>query len=278
MNIEVAVQNPCLLGEGPIWDMEENILYFLDIISQKVHSYNPTNFQFLTYFFDIKITTIAKKKDNSWIGASNRGFVNIDIKSQKYNIISNPESHLINNRFNDGKLDSKGRVWAGTMDDIKGELGVGKLYRLDLDGNVNIMIDNVTCSNGLAWSLDLKTFYFIDSLEYNVVAYDFEENSGEITNPRVVLSFPKSEGLPDGMCIDENGFLWVAIWGGWKVVKCNPNTGEIIQEIKLPVSQVTSCAFNSDYSELYITSASVGLNKEQLEKEPLAGSLFKVIL
>ena len=135
----------------------------------------------------------------------------------------------------------------------------------------------ITISNGLAWSLDHKVLYYIDTPTLEVVGYDFDMENGNITNKRTIINIPKEEGFPDGMTIDNEGMLWIAHWGGWQVTRWNPSTGKKLSAIKLPVSNVTSCIFGGEsMKDLYITSARKGLSVAELEKQPLAGSLFVI--
>jgi len=184
------------------------------------------------------------------------GFAFIDRASGEVKMIANPENHLPCNRFNDGKCDPAGRFWAGTMS-LSEEPNAGNVYVLENKLAHTKTIEDVTISNGMAWSLDHQTFYYIDTPTLEIVAYDYEE------------------GYPDGMTIDNECMFWIAHWDGWQVTRWDPNTGEKLYRIKLPVAKVTSCTFGGENLEdLYITSAKIGLTKEELEKQPLAGSLF----
>jgi sugar lactone lactonase YvrE len=177
-------------------------------------------------------------------------------------------------RFNEGKCDTSGRFWAGTMayDETP---GAGALYRLDPDGRASLMLIGVTISNGLAWSLDGRTMYYIDSPTRRIDAFSFTPETGEISDRRPVITIPGELGVPDGMTIDAEGGLWVALWGGAAVHRYLD--GRLAEVIRLPVSQPTSCAFGgSDLDELYVTSAREGLSFEQREAQQLAGAVFRV--
>lgn len=271
-------ETACQLGEGPIWEDDLQRLLWVDILGCCVHVWYPETKVYSKYLFSLKISAIARKTPNHYLAASDEGFVELDLDRLSVSKLVNPESGLPDNRFNDGKMDNYGRFWAGTMDDKHGSLAAGKLYMLHPDNRVEIKIDKVTCSNGLVWNYKANIFYFIDTGSRQVMAYDYEQRSGEISNPRVVVAITELEGLPDGMTIDRNGMLWIAIWGGWKVSCWNPFTGEKIRDIYVPVSQVTSCVFGGQNNQdLFITSARVGLSSKALKLEPLAGSIFKVI-
>lgn len=262
------------LGEGPVWDDQLNRLLWVDIVNGKVLAWYPETSQTETYSFTGQIGALAlTPQSNHVVAATDTGFVLLDLDTGKRIDIGDPEADLRDNRFNDGKCDSRGRFWAGSLNE-EGRNDAA-LYMLDRSGTISKKIEGVSCSNGLAWSADDRTFYYIDTPTQQVVAYDFDVATAKIANRRVVINVPSSDGWPDGMTIDGEGMLWVALWGGWKVVRWNPHTGEKIQEIKLPVSQVTSCTFGGrNLQDLYITSARKGLTTSELVLEPHAGALF----
>jgi sugar lactone lactonase YvrE len=160
---------------------------------------------------------------------------------------------------------------------ISNSANAGTLYALEKNYELKKKIEGVTCSNGLSWSTDEKTFYYIDTPTRDVVAYDYEASSGQITNKRVVVHIPQEEGYPDGMTIDSEGMLWIALWNGWKVVRYDPFTGKPLTVFNLPVSKVTSCVFGGETLEdLYITTAKTGITEKDLKTQYLAGSLFVI--
>ncbi|MBB3057638.1 sugar lactone lactonase YvrE [Mucilaginibacter gotjawali] len=153
----------------------------------------------------------------------------------------------------------------------------GSFYVLDTNHSVTKKMSNVSISNGMAWSADHKIFYYIDTPTFTVVAYDFDKKTAEISNKRIIINIPKEDGSPDGMTIDSGGMLWIAHWDGWQITRWNPDTGKKLLSIPLPAARITSCAFGGDNLEdLYITSAKIGLNNDQLASQPLAGSLFVI--
>jgi sugar lactone lactonase YvrE len=177
-------------------------------------------------------------------------------------------------RFNDGKTDRQGRFWAGKMSDRPGN----SLFRLDVDLSVHRMESSIICSNGLGWSPDNRIFYYTDSIARLIYAYDFDAGSGDICNRRVFTQVPQDagEGLPDGMAVDEEGCIWSARWGGWKVVRYTPDA-QIEREIPMPVEFPTSCAFGGpDLKDLYITSAWVEVLPERRAGQPMAGDVFRL--
>jgi len=269
----VAVEKS-ILGEGPIWLPDNGRLIWVDIEGMAVRWYEPATGKQGSVSVGQRIGAVVQADDGRMVGALENGFAFLDPTSGLLEPIADPEAHLPGNRFNDGKVDPAGRFWAGTMP--KGDEGpVGALYRLDGDGSVRRMVEEIGCSNGLGWSLDGKTMYYIDTSTGRVDGFDYDAESGEIGNRRTVASIPRELGHPDGMTVDEEGMLWVACWDGYGISRIDPATGSQLERLELPVSRVTSCCFGGDnMDELYITSASVGLSEEQLRLEPLAGSLF----
>lgn len=264
------------LGEGPVWDEQRNRLLWVDIVSGRVNQWYADTEEYEAVDFPCKVGSIALMQTNKLVAATDKGFAFLNLENGEFAYLVDPEEGKKGNRFNDGKCDSQGRFWAGSLNE-KGQKQAAALYLLDGKGVVTKKIDKVSCSNGMAWSPNDETFYFIDTSIRQIVAYDFESGAGRISNRRIVIEVDPADGLPDGMTIDAEGMLWIALWGGWKVVRWDPGTGEKLAEIRLPVSQVTSCAFGgADLNDLYITSAKIGLTAEERRAQPAAGSLFVV--
>ena len=272
-----VLQKTSLLGEGPVWDAGKKIICWLDILNGIVHQYDPANAEYSAINVHQMIGSFAVCTNGDLIAGLHHGFAFISRPDGKLKMIVDPEAEIPTNRFNEGKCDPAGRFWAGTMA-ISEILHQGNVYVLDRDLNYKKKIDNVSISNGLAWSLDHKTLYYIDTPSFEVVSYDYDKNSGEISNKKSVIKINvKEEGYPDGMTIDQEGMLWIGHWDGWQVARWNPLTGEKIGSIKLPASRVTSCTFGGEnLDDLYITTARVGLSEEALAAQPLAGEFFVV--
>lgn len=265
-----------LLGEGPSWDEKSKTLFWVDIQGKKVHIYdNKANIN-KTIDVSESVGAVVPRKKGGAVLALEKGFAMLDLETEKIEYIVKLEEEKTHTRFNDGKCDPGGRFWAGTMavNETKSE---GSLYCLDTDYSVRKIVDNVTVSNGLAWSPDNTIMYYIDTPTRQVAAYDYDIKTGNITNKRVVVVIPETEGKPDGMTIDKKGRLWIAHWQGSQVSCWNPVTGEKLAKIELPVEKVTSCCFGGEnMNELFITTARVGLDEKDLEKQPHAGGLFMV--
>jgi sugar lactone lactonase YvrE len=264
------------LGEGPCWDARHGLLYWVDIERFELHIYNPATKTDRAINVGQHIGAAVVRKSGGLLLALREGFFHLDPATEQLTHIVDPEPECPENRFNDGKCDPAGRFWAGTMHLPETEMNCGHLYCLDTDLSVRRRVDDVSISNGLAWSADEKTMYFVDSPTRQCVAFDYDKATGSITNRRVVIEIPEGGGWPDGMTIDAEGMLWIALWDGWRVARYNPQNGELLDEISVPVARPTSAVFGgANLETLYITSASTRLSPEALAEQPLAGSLFK---
>ena len=276
VNAELIYQTYAILGEGSIWDAENDLLYWVDIMRNQVYAFDPANRSNTGYDVKENVGTVVLRESGGLMLGLKNGFASLDLNTGKVEKLTDPESHIPNNRFNDGKCDPQGRFWAGTMA-YDAANGAGSLYCMDTDFTVTKKIDGVSVSNGLVWNQAQSIFHYIDSLTYSVDAYDYEPESAAISNRRSIKSFPQNGRVPDGMAIDEEDFLWVAIFGEGKVIRIHPETGEAVHEISVPgAKQTTSCALGGkDLDELYITSARIGLSEEALKDQPNAGGLFR---
>ncbi|HEX6972640.1 MAG TPA: SMP-30/gluconolactonase/LRE family protein [Limnochordia bacterium] len=270
--MEVVTDVQSTLGEGPIWYGER--LYWVDILEKKVHSYAPDRNEVRTLQLDQFVGTVVPRRRGGLVVALQNGFAFL-AEDGTVTPIADPEADKPDNRFNDGKCDPAGRFWAGTMP-MDEQRPVGSLYMLDLQGQVHRKLSGVTISNGICWSDDGKTMYYIDTPTHQVIAYQFDMDSGEIRDPRTVVTIDPRDGAPDGMTIDERGYLWIGLWGGYAVVCYDPASGRRVAKLDVPVARVTACAFGGpDLGDLYITTARVGLSEADAAREPLAGRLFK---
>jgi len=273
---EVVLQHTCLLGEGPLWDANKKRILWIDLLNGIIHEFHTQDQSHHILELGDVVGAVALTQSGNYLAALKSGLSIVNRTTGKIHFIHHPEKHLPSNRFNDGKCDPKGRFWVGTMS-ITEEVGAGSMYMFDSGMTCSKKFEGVTISNGLAWSADHKTLYYIDTPTYQVVAYDYDLITGDISNKRTVIRIPTSEGYPDGMTIDTDGMLWIAHWDGSQVARWNPFTGKKIFSIVLPVDRVTSCTFGGgDLRDLYITTARVGLTEKQLAAQPRAGSLFVV--
>lgn len=274
--LKVVVHANATLGEGPSWDADGNRLLWVDIESHLLHVYYPDSGEDVTYEVGQSIGAVVPYREDEVIVALYEGFHKYQLSTGVLTFIANPEHDLPNNRFNDGKCDPVGRFWAGTMS-LDGQANCGSLYCLDHDLSVRKVLDNVSTSNGLGWSPDGLTMYFIDTPSRQVDAFDYDQATGTTSNRRIAFKMPEGSGYPDGMTVDGEGMLWIAEWDGGRVVRWNPHTGQLLDTIVVPSGHVTSCVFGgSELEDLYITTACTGMNDELLEEQPLSGNLFRV--
>ena len=271
---ELLLDAKVLLGEGPAWDESAQLLYWVDIEGGAVHVYDPSSGVDRRIEVGQMVGCVAPRRAGGLVLALQQGFCFLNPETGALRPVLDPEPGLPENRFNDGKCDSRGRFWAGTTR-LSHDQPSGSLYCLDTDLTCHRRVADVQISNGLAWSSDDRTLYFIDSPTNRVDAFDFEVDSGELSNRRTVIEMTAGTGTPDGMTIDEEGMLWIALWDGWRVTRWDPRSGQLIGEIPLPVARPTSCVFGGpNLDQLYITSASTRLPAAALANQPLAGGLF----
>jgi len=270
MQAELILDARATLGEGPAWDSKSGILYWVDILEMRVYAGTEVLLQ-----MDDFVGCLAPCKNGHLILGKRFSFVDLEPASGRTTDLASLDSELPSNRINDGKCDPMGRFLAGTMD-MNEKDPTGSLYSFD-GKQVTHLLDGIRISNGLAWSPDTKTFYYIDTPTRVVRAYDYERQSGRISNPRTAIQIPESMGSPDGMTSDTQGNLWVAMWGGAQITRWNPNTGKLLEQIPVPVLQPSSCVFGGrGLNELYVTSARKGLREADLKKYPLSGGLFRI--
>ena len=279
-NVKLVCDSKSLLGESPIWDHRRHILYWVDIDRHYIHIYDPTTGVDKKIDVAQEVGCVAPRKAGGLIAGLRGGFAFIDIESATCRLLINPESHLPENRFNDGKCDPAGRFWAGTMcrqENLSSPQKAGSLYCLYPDLTIRTLIAGITTSNGLAWSLDSKKLYHIDTPTRAVYSYDFDVETADISGGKKSISIPVKMGYPNGMTVDEEGMLWIALWGGGCVARWDPKDGRLIQTVKVPALNVTSCAFGGLHlDELYITTARKNTEGDELKAFPKAGGLFSL--
>ncbi len=263
-----------MLGEGALWSVAEQALYWVDIHKNCYHRLHSGSDTYETIPVGVKIGVLAQRASGSLVMATQQGFAFWDAQKHELQIINNPEAERPALRFNDGAVDCRGRFWAGSMNDSGGAEGV--LYRFDPDGSVQPMISGVSVPNGIGWSPDNTIMYFTDSARRTIYAYDFDAEHGKITNGRVFVCTPDTPYVPDGLTVDSEGYIWSCCWDGGKILRYNP-AGTLERVIEVPVLRPTSCVFGGpDLDELYITSARNGLTDEQLNIYPYSGDLFRL--
>lgn len=257
------------VGEGPHWDHRHGTLVWVDIMAGRIHRITSEGSLVSTIEVGRPVGSAITRKRGGLIAAVADGFLLLDANDDVERLVE-VEAELPANRMNDAKADAQGRMWAGTIAlDLAPHAGA--LYRIDPDHEVHRILDDTTLANGLDWSPDGQTLYFIDSTTWQLDAFDFDPLNGAISTRRTLLTFARHDGMPDGMTVDGEACLWVAFWGGACVRRYSP-TGEHLATIQLPVPLVTSCCFGGDeLGDLYITTAA-GIH-ERLP--PPAGGVYR---
>ncbi len=269
--VELVLDCRNTLGEGPMWSVAEQALYWVDITGEHVHRLDPATGAHQQYDVGQPVGAILLRASGGFVLALKAG-IHSWRPGEAPRLIIDPEPERAANRFNDAAVDRQGRLWAGTMGD--GSEPVGSLYRLDADHSLHTMATGVHVSNGLGWSPDDRIMYYCDSGKRSIRAWDFDAATGSPGNARPYVSAGAGEGAPDGLTVDSEGYVWSARWGGWKVVRHDPQ-GRAVTEIRLPVSCVSSVMFGGpNLDELYITTARTDMAAHGGEQEH-AGSLFR---
>lgn len=273
-SVEHIVACQCQLGEGPLWHPAEQVLYWLDILPGRLHRFDPQTAQHQVVELGVVTGSMGVRVEGGFVMATKKGFAFWDPQAGRMTNVSDPDPDAGEERFNDGKTDRQGRFWAGKMSSKP----ANSLFRLDPDRSVHRMESGISVSNGLGWSPNNRIFYFTDSPARTIYAYDFDASTGSISKRRIFaqVSDRPGEGFPDGLVIDQEGCIWSARWGGWKVVRYRPD-GSIEREVPMPVEFPTSCAFGGPgLGEMYITSAWVEIKPERRSEQPLAGDVFRL--
>ncbi len=269
LSAEPFVPEPFKLGEGPFW--WEDRLWWVEIEGGLLLSVAEDGSDRRQDKLGRRLGAAVPMADGRFAVALEDGIGVLDRQTGRVDLVFTPEDGLVDSRFNDGKCDPRGRFLAGTMS-MKGKVGTSALYSVDLDGSVNTAVSSVSISNGLAWSSDGGTLYYIDTPTGEVVRFGYDLDTGGLGERSVAVEIPDAMGKPDGMCIDDEGNLWVAHWEGSAVRCWSPVTGECLAEIPVPCLCPTSCCFGGpDRSRLFITSAG-GWDNPMIH--PLAGSVF----
>jgi sugar lactone lactonase YvrE len=274
---QVVVAAAAELGERPVWDADAGWLIWVDISTGRLHRYRPGEGDDVIVTLDVTLGAAAPRRGGGYVLAAGGAFRLIDADGRPTADPIRPPGITPQAQFNDGACDPAGRFWAGTAARDR-RPGGGALYRLDPDGTVAVMIEGVTESNGLGWSPDGATCYFIDSREVpaRIRAFAFDADAGTLGPSRDLVVVEPGHGIPDGLVVDEEGCVWVALWGGGAVRRYAPS-GELLEHHALPVSQPSCPGFGGkDLGDLYVTSAWEDMGEAARAAEPSAGHLFMV--
>jgi sugar lactone lactonase YvrE len=266
--VDVVLDARARLAEGPLWDSRAACLRWVDITRGQVHRFDPAAGTDTWFEVGEDVGTVAVRESGGLVLATTSGLHTCADDGSERTLLHEVATDPPGGRFNDGKADPWGRFWAGTM--LDGQDGAAGFYRLDPDGSLHQILTGVSCSNGLGWSPDGATMYYIDTKIGGVDAFDHDPATGAVTGRRRFVDIDR--GWPDGLTVDADGAVWVALWDGWGLRRFAPD-GRLLATVEVPAQRVTSCAFGGpDLSMLYVTTARAGLRS--FDDQPHAGALF----
>lgn len=272
--VEVALKIRANLGECPRWDEKEQKLYWVDINAFQLHKFDPATGADEYLQFDEEIGCFSLRQNGGFLLGMRTGFYTIDGWHTERAFVADPEIGMEKNRFNDGRADAKGRMFAGSVYPPK-DYGGASIYSLNPGGEVRKWVGDLLTANGIAFSPDMKKFYYADTPSHAIQQCDYDVETGVVANCRVFHQFPMGNGRPDGAAVDSEGCYWTALYEGARIVRLSP-TGEILQEIAIPARCPTMAAFGeADLRTLFITTVGNRAQAE-LDQYPDSGSLFKV--
>jgi sugar lactone lactonase YvrE len=273
-DIDLAFHAHDELGEGATWDHARQRLISVDIMRGRVHVFDPAGDRLQTFEVGQPAGAAVPRRTGGLLLALRDGFARLDTDTGETTVVAHVELDRPGQRMNDGSCDAAGRFWAGTMC-MQERPGLGALYRLDPDGRTETMLTDVGISNGIDWSLDGSRMYYVDSLTQRIDLFDFDAERGTIANRRTFVQIDPADGCPDGLTVDAEGCVWLALWGGAAVRRYRPD-GALDRILRVPVTHPTTCTFGGpDLGDLYITSATIRLTDEERRKQPLAGAVIR---
>jgi sugar lactone lactonase YvrE len=259
------------LGESPVWDERTGTLYTVDILGRAIARFHPASGETGTVAVpEDLVGSIGLRRGEGLVAATGTAIALLDERWRTTVVAELTDADGL--RFNDGACDPQGRFWVGTMS-LRQEPGQGTLYRYD-GRELAPMLESVSISNGIDWSADGTRMYYVDSPTRRIDVFDFDGAAGTISNRRIFAAIDAGKSEPDGLTVDAEDHVWVALWDGSAIRRYRPD-GVLDRVIELPVSRPTSCAFGGDdLGDLYVTSARAGLTPEQLEAQPYAGGVL----
>jgi sugar lactone lactonase YvrE len=270
--VEVVYQARARLGEGPVWDDRTRSLFWIDILNYRVHQFFPDRGAERVFEVGDLVGAVALTRSDWLLLALRHRLARLDLVTGEVEPLIDVEPGKEQNKLNDGKPDARGRFWFGSFSQEQGEAA---LYRYDPDGTLHVMQQGMTGSNGLGWSPDGSVFYLTDSGDKKIYRFDFDLEGGRIDNRRVFVDLSDRDPTPDGLTVDEQGYVWSAQFDGGGVLRFSPE-GEEVARLEVPVKRTTSCAFGGpDRTQLYVTTASVGLSEQEIEDNFHSGDLFR---
>jgi len=264
------------VGETPIWIPAEKALYWIDVEGPRVHRLETATGAVKTFAVDFPITALARRASGGWIAAAKTGLYFWDHLTNTSSFIVDPEAAHADLRPNDGGVDRQGRFLVGTMNQKDLTAPDGSLYQLGPDGALRQLDTGLAVANGIGLSPDGRTLYVTDMFHSRILAYEYDTATGDVGGRRDFVAVPADTGLPDGLIVDAQGFIWSAHWGGWRLTRYDPD-GRIDRQVRMPVANPTCMAFGgARLDELYVTTAWFMLSPDERKAQPEAGNLFRL--
>jgi sugar lactone lactonase YvrE len=281
-SVDLILEAHAMVAETPFWDPEERVVYWTDLAGKSVHVYNPASGEGKAIGVKELTGTVIRRKSGGVIVALENSIIMVDIVSESVTPLLVVERGFPENRLNDGKCDAKGRLWISSAPKEFAQHGMalkptGKLYCVDTDFHVTVHDEIFHMYNGIAWNTQSTKMYVADTANFRILSFDFDLETGTISNKETFVDVPRDFGYPDGMCMDVENNIWLAHWGGSQITSWNTRTSKLLKQIKVPAPFVTCCAFVGDnLDELYITSAMADMDEAELVQYPSAGGIFRL--
>jgi D-xylono/L-arabinono-1,4-lactonase len=265
---EVVADCACAVGENPLWNVTERKLFWTDITAGFLYHYDPTEGTHARFYTGRPVGGFTHQQDGSLLLFKDRGTITLWNGPDEITVVSEiPAEREL--RFNDVIADPIGRIFCGTYTQGR----KGRLYRLDTEGTLTMILDEIGCSNGMAFTLDRSGFFYTDSFAHSIYRFDFDESTGDILHKTIFYSVPEGHGFPDGCTVDSQDHLWFALWGGAVIVRLDPK-GRVAATIPMPAQNITSLTFGGeDLKDIYVTSEG-GISRT--DSDPRAGALFRI--
>ena len=264
------------IGESPIWNITQQALYWVDAEGFSVHKFAPESGDYHHYNTPMTLTAIALGASGSWLSATKKGVYHWNGEFSEYRFLGDPVADKPAIRLNDAVVDRQGRLWMGTLNEEKLEAADGELFCMTWPLSIDVMADHFSVANGITWSPDGSSLYISNMFEHKIEVFTQHPITAGLSARRTFITFSEKDGMPDGLTVDAEGYLWVALWGGGKVCRYSPE-GVLDQTILLPVSNPTRCTFGgAELTDLFVCSAWFGLDVEQRKQQPMAGDLVRI--
>ena len=275
--LEQLVSSQNRLGETPIWSPQENALYWVDWGGNPTCRFEPAAEKFTTFPVSLPVTALARRASGGFIAIAFQGLYGWEPTTNEYKLIFGPpEPDKPEICYNDATVDRQGRLLVGTVNMQDPFLPDGSLYRLDLDGSFHKLDTGYATANGIGVSPDGRTLYVADQRHGQIITLDYDTVNGTVSNRRLFACVPENEGMPDGLIVDAEGFIWSGHWDGWKLTRYDPD-GRIERQIRFPVQHVISFAFGGrNLDELFVTTSAWDFGDEERKQQPWAGDLLRV--